>query len=248
MNRDLMRACCGMASHIGGRDEQQDRAAIQVEDGSCLLIVADGMGGHRDGAVAAKILVEVACQLHARQDGRIAEPELFFNEVVKTAWQKIHDYAEKHNTTPHATVVMALIFPDGKAHWAHLGDARLYRLAYQQPPWRTADHSVVQMLLMEGQITEEEMADHPDQSRLWRSIGGDRFHEPKYGFSEGSLGAGEVILLCSDGLWEQMQPAEMLELASAMPPPEAAAEMVRLAAQRGGKEGDNVSVVVWVNY
>lgn len=246
MNKDFMKACCGIATHIGGRDEQQDRVMAQVMAGSTLLIVADGMGGHLGGAVAAQILVDVACKNHQLQDGRVSESVAFFNNVVKVAWQQIQDYARQHKTSPYATVVMALIFPDGQAYWAHLGDARLYLLRNQEPPWRTVDHSVVQMLFMEGQITEEEMANHPDQNRLWRSIGSDRFYEPKCGICERLLAPGEVVLLCSDGLWEQVSPTEMLELASSMPSPDAAAEMARLAAIRGGTKGDNVSVALWV--
>lgn len=240
-----MLACTGSASHIGGRDEQQDRVAVQVMSNSTLLVVADGMGGHKDGVVAAEILVDSACRAHKKLQGNISDPKEFFNKVVKDSWQQIREYAGKHKSTPHTTAVMALVFSDLQAAWAHIGDARLYRLRNQQPPWRTADHSVVQMLFMEGKISEEEMADHPDQNRLWRSIGGDKFYEPKSGGAATPLSVGEILLLCSDGLWEQMEPAEMFEIVSTMPPPEAAEKMVSLAAKRGGDKGDNVSVALW---
>jgi len=246
LSGEAMQASIGCADHIGGRDEQQDRVAAQVMGDSALLVVADGMGGHQDGAAAARLLVDTALRLHRENQGRIADPEHFFKQVVRAAWEAIRDHGRRHGASAHTVAVMALVRADGWAFWAHLGDSRLYRLADGRPAWRTRDHSVVQLLAMEGEISEEEIASHPDQNRLWRSIGGDRHHDPSVGGSGEPLTPGELLLLCSDGLWEQVQPVEAARLAAAMPPPEAASALAALAAQRGGAGGDNVSCALWV--
>ncbi len=88
-----MRGASGMATHIGGRNEQQDRAGVQVEDDSTLLVVADGMGGHKDGAVAAAMLVDNACRLHKQVQGRVTDPDDFFKRVIRSTWEEVREYS-----------------------------------------------------------------------------------------------------------------------------------------------------------
>jgi len=197
------------AEAIGGRKEQQDRVELfESRDGSeRLLVLADGMGGHSGGAIAADAVVETA----------------------RSLWRK-------HILQPLAPEQLL------RANWAHVGDSRLYRFRGSDLVGRTLDHSVVQMLVDMGKVDEEEMATHPDQNRLTQSLGGDSDPEPDLESARVEMGDGFV--LCSDGLWERVTTDEMLEALGAEVLNVEAKRLVELAADRGGADGDNVTIAL----
>lgn len=230
------------AADIGGRDEQQDSCTALQNTHSTFLVLADGMGGHHGGATASQTLVEEATKAHANHAERIADPAMFFQSIVTAAVEALQRYRAAHpRSDPHTTCVFALI-QESTLCGAHIGDSRLYLFDEKRMIHRTKDHSVVQMLVNLGEIEAHEMATHPDQNRLLRSIGSDK--DVKITVFETPLPPSYAVLLCSDGLWEYVSDDEMRRSLFSDDAQTAVQRLVALAKERGGSEGDNISVVV----
>lgn len=231
------------AEAIGGRKEQQDRVELfESRDGSeRLLVLADGMGGHSGGAIAADAVVETARSLWRKHILQPLAPEQLLRELIQSAHARINAEGEKKDISPRSTAVL-LHITDHQANWAHVGDSRLYRFRGSDLVGRTLDHSVVQMLVDMGKVDEQEMATHPDQNRLTQSLGGDSDPEPD--LESGQVEMGDGFVLCSDGLWERITPDEMLEALGAEVLNVEAKRLVELAADRGGADGDNVTIAL----
>ncbi len=231
------------ADDIGGRGDQQDRVEIfEAPDGSqAMVVVADGMGGHAGGEMAAQAAVDVVRETWRRYLADPVESEGFLGAIIAGAHERINEVGKEHGLTPRSTIVV-LHLAGGKARWAHVGDSRLYLFRGDATHAHTRDHSVVQMLVDMGKVEENEMGDHPDQNRLTQSLGGDQ--EPKADFGGCELVAGDGFVLCSDGLWENASKDEMARTAKAGSLPQATRELAKLAAERGGKDGDNVALAI----
>jgi serine/threonine protein phosphatase PrpC len=230
------------AEAIGGRDEQQDRVEVMAgRGGRHLLVVADGLGGHKGGAAAAAAVVEAARALWPRQQATPEAPAAFLGALCAEAHRRIGALATDEDESPHSTCV--LLHLDGReAHWAHVGDSRLYHFRDHALVERSQDHSVVQLLVDLGRIAEADMATHPDQNRLTQSLGGGKAPEPSLGST--TIEAGDAFLLCSDGLWESVDIDDMAAALATGALGAAARRLVAQAVKRGGPEGDNVSVAV----
>jgi len=230
------------ATRIGGRKEQQDSlGAFPSEDGRCwLLVVADGMGGHRGGSLASRMLVDVAARLWGDCRGQVEEPRLFLEELCQQANREIHDAGVEQGLDPRTTVI-AVLLTTTQAFWVHVGDSRLYRFHDDNLMGRTSDHSLLQLLVDAGEVHESEMGTHPDQNKLLRSIGEETPAKTTHGSAE--LQGGERFLLCSDGFWERIVPDEMLQLFAAENLDSAVNASADTAAERGGPRGDNIAVV-----
>jgi serine/threonine protein phosphatase PrpC len=125
----------------------------------------------------------------------------------------------------------------------HVGDSRLYHLREGRRLLRTRDHSVAQMLMELGEISENEIAGHPDQNRLYRSLGSEESPKPELG--NGHVRQDDIFVVCSDGFWEQVNETETWEASrQAGDLAAAAADLVKLAAARGGARADNATLVL----
>ena len=229
------------AERIGGRDEQQDSVGFfHSRDGTaCLLLVADGMGGHRGGSLASQTLLEVAERNWDSCSSTPEDPKQFLEQMCRQAHREINLRGRDRDLEPRSTVV-ALIVRQGEAFWVHIGDSRLYRFRCQQLLGRTRDHSLVQALVDTGQITEEQMATHPDQNKLLRSIGGE--DPPHMAHGHARLQPQDSFLVCSDGLWQRITTEEMATALAASNMVQSLNNLAGLAAERGGSKGDNVAV------
>ena len=151
---------------IGAREEQQDSCGVFQNKYSTLLVLADGMGGDEGGAVASQTFLSQAQSLYASTYRKIENPEDFFQTIINATIQKLQEYKEENsNSDPHTTCVLALI-QDGKVYTRHIGNSRAYIIDDKSYQWHSKDHSVVQI----GEITEDEMATHPDKNRLFQSL------------------------------------------------------------------------------
>jgi len=233
---DFEAACC---TDIGSREEQQDRVAVLKRSDSLLLVLADGMGGHDGGALAAQAVVDVAEeQFSGANAGQAAE---LLSSIVESAHERMNAIGDARGIAPHSTCVLLHLATAG-ASWAHVGDSRLYRFSGTRLVDRTIDHSMVELLRLQGKITEEEMKIHSDRNRLYEALGGDR--PPEIASGHASLVGGEGFLLASDGLWGNVTDAELEALFKESPLEEHLKRLVHRARTTGGSNCDNVSAAV----
>lgn len=239
-----MKFSISQASRQGARRYNQDRLAYAYGRDSLLMVVADGMGGHFHGELAAQIAVQLltdAFQKHA--DPLLPAPQEFLHDSLLAAHHGINDYTLAHRLAefPRTTCV-ACIVQDGVAYWAHVGDSRLYYFREGKLRFRTRDHSVVQRMFEEGQISAGEMTTHPDRNKIYSCLGGGVF--PEIALSqENAMRENDVILLCSDGLWGQLEFDEIAAILDTFPLAAALPELMDNAELRGGRTGDNLSAI-----
>lgn len=232
-------------SRQGGRANNEDRTTYCYSRDALLMIVADGMGGHHYGEVAAQIAVQsMADAFRYEARPRLSDPFLFLEKAINNAHHAILDYSELHGMdgAPRTTCV-ACVVQDSVAYWAHAGDSRLYHFRDGRVMAFTRDHSRIRILLEEGLLSPAQAATHPDRNKIYSCLGGPTPPEIDYS-RKTPLECGDVLLLCSDGLWGVL-PADMLahvlregDLLTSAP------ALTSQAEQRGGPYGDNVSLVV----
>ncbi len=235
-------------SLVGDREHNEDFAACTtLEDGGIVAVVCDGLGGHSRGEWAsrafAEAVVAAAVDTPASCVTTREGAKAHFNEVFHKGRDNIRYKLalEDSSDDPKTTAVVVALRDEGIAI-AHLGDSRAYRLAIGAQAWRTRDHSVVQMLLDEGSITEEEMARHPDQGRLFKSVGAKRDDAPSVTVQP-PLGSGEAMLLCTDGFWEYVTAPELQNLLRATGLQSYLESLAMTATLRAEGKSDNVTAL-----
>lgn len=230
----------------GNRQNNQDRCAIISSANCALLVVADGMGGHPKGDQAAQLVIDTCEDAFMRIKKPIPDPGLFLDYLGKQAHEQIVAFGEQHLPVidPRTTMVVALV-QEGVAWWGHVGDSRLYRFRRGRVINRTIDHSYVERLHQDGLIGAEQKANHPYRNYVTRCLGG-FINAPEVTLAEGSviLERGDILLLCSDGLWGTLGDER---LAAAFDSDEPVWELLRriakLAEQEAAPTSDNVSGV-----
>ena len=227
-------------SEKGPREEQQDAAGSASEGGRLLAVVCDGAGGHRGGSQASKAAVQAACEAFEKAGGNFADPKAALMEICRSSHEALLKLGETPKLAPRSTI--AAIYLDGrKAHMVHVGDSRIYHLRSGKILGRTKDHTMVQILLEQGEVKESEMGEHPDQGRLLRALGSDEELRPTYGSAD--LTGDDAFLLCSDGFWERVKPEEMEALFHGEPTQADLDKIVHRAIECNGPKGDNVTAL-----
>jgi serine/threonine protein phosphatase PrpC len=227
-------------SEKGPREEQQDAAGVVSQGDRLLAVVCDGAGGHRGGSRASKLAVQVACEAFEKVEGKFEDPKTALIEICRTAHEEILKLGETPKLAPRSTIV-AVYLNGQKTHMVHVGDSRIYHLRSGKIIERTRDHTMVQILLEQGEVKESEMGTHPDQGRLLRALGSDEELRPTYGSAE--LTEDDAFLLCSDGFWERTSPEETQKLFQARPTQARLEGNIRRAIERNGPKGDNVTAL-----
>ena len=226
---------------IGGREDQQDRVQV-VEGGSGgaqLLVLADGVGGHEGGALAAQAVIEAAAGAFQALGGALVDdPSSPLASIMASAHERINALGAELGLAPHSTCVLLYIDPLATA-WAHVGDSRLYRFADGRFVERTIDHSIVELMRLQGRITEEEMKTHPDKNRLYEALGSGQLPQAEISGKESAVGDG--FLLASDGVWENVADADLEAVLQARDLTEALRHLIERAKAHGGPECDNLS-------
>jgi len=231
-------------SRQGPRKSNQDRVAYCYSRDALCMVIADGMGGHLHGEVAAQIASQFIAEAFQRSaQPRLADPLKFLLESITNAHHAIVDYANVRSLleTPRTTCV-ACIVQDGLAHWAHVGDSRLYLIRNGRIEGQTKDHSRVQILVDAGRVREEAVAAHPDRNKIFNCLG--QMGPPKVDLSRRiALRHGDVILMCTDGLWGPLTSRHICEELLRAEVMRAVPKLLDMAEVRAGREGDNASVV-----
>lgn len=235
----------GTGQHIGDRAEQQDRLIIipsKREPGVVLAVVADGMGGHTGGAMAAQQVVSTAQQIFENYSTKDETPQKLLTSIVHESHLIITLSSYTSEQEPHSTVVAMLLQKD-RADWAHVGDSRLYHFRGQPLIGRTTDHSYVEQLFKEGKITAAEKETHPNKNILVHCLGG--MNPPLIDFGgTDKLEPNDCFILCSDGLWAYFSDIELGAILSSCAPRVASEQLIALARERGAGHGDNCSLAI----
>ena len=235
----------GTGQHIGDRTEQQDRLLIipsKKEPGVVLAVVADGMGGHTGGAMAAQQVVSTAQQIFENYSTKDETPQKLLTSLVHESHLIITLSSYTSEQEPHSTVVAMLLQKD-RADWAYVGDSRLYHFHGQPLVQRTIDHSYVEQLYKEGKITAAEKETHPNKNILVHCLGGQNPPLIDFGSTD-KLEPNDCFILCSDGLWAYFTEIELGAILSSCAPRVASEQLIALARERGAGHGDNVSLAI----
>ncbi|MGZ3182416.1 MAG: PP2C family protein-serine/threonine phosphatase [Telluria sp.] len=235
-------------SLIGARKVNQDRMGYSFTRDALLLVLADGMGGHMRGEIAATITMQTLSSMFQKQAlPYVKKPERFLEEALAAAHTEIHRYAAAHNLpdTPRTTAVACLV-QHNVAIWAHCGDSRLYLVRRGQVLNRTRDHSHIEYLIAKGQAKPADRATHPDRNKLYNCLGASSL--PRVEISgQASLLPGDIIMLCSDGLWAMLPDEEIAQRLSAQTIVRAIPDMLERATDIAGTKADNTTAlaIMW---
>jgi serine/threonine protein phosphatase PrpC len=240
-----MRFTIFQESRKGSRTVNQDRIAYTYSREALLLVVADGMGGHAGGEIAAQIAVRLFIErFHQDAAPTLKNPLTFLHRTMVAAHAALCSYAAQFSMleTPRTTCV-ACVVQGGHAYWVHVGDSRLYLFRQGGLVGQTRDHSKVQYLVDQGRLSVADVAAHPDRNKVYSCLGG--MVDPVIDLSNRTpLRDGDIIVLCTDGLWGPISSSEIATRLTSVPILRAGPEMMREAELRGGLDGDNLSAIV----
>jgi serine/threonine protein phosphatase PrpC len=232
--------------HRGDRAYQQDQVGVLTHPrvpGTLLAIVADGMGGKSGGRKAADQVLLTAQQLFERFTPSRDDPAEALKQLVLESHLMIKLTAITAEEEPHSTLAALLISPNLGCEIIHAGDSRVYHFRGSDLKSCTKDHSFVQRLVDEGQITEEDANTHP-QSNLLTGCLGTHQDPPLTLHRIERLEPGDALLACSDGLWHYFTPRELGAIVHTLPPREASEMLIGKARHRARGGGDNLSLAV----
>ena len=240
-----MRFTIFQESRKGSRKVNQDRIAYTYGRDTLMLCVADGMGGHAGGEIAAQIAVRLFIE-RFQQEAKpvLRNPLKFLQDTMLRAHAALGSYANQFSMleTPRTTCVVVVVQAN-HAYWAHVGDSRFYLLRQGTLIGSTKDHSKVQYLVDQGIIQADEVPDHPDRNKIFSCLGG--LVDPVIDLSKRTpLRNGDILVLCTDGLWSVMPQGEIATYLTSTPILKTGPQMMREAEKRGGPDGDNLSTII----
>ncbi len=234
----------GQVNRIGNRQSNQDRFTVIERGKDLIAILADGMGGRARGEVAAEMVVETAQHLLNAVDGDVENVSLLMESIAQKSHRNIVRYAATHklNFFPGTTGVFCY-FKANQMTVAHIGDSRCYHFRKGKTHFRTTDHSFIQEMVDSGTLTHDEAKQHPKRNQITRCIGC-RIQPPELEIAKPvELEVGDVVLLCSDGLWAAVSEQEIAKLLEKHD----IEQLVEIIAEKAEKQSyplsDNISVI-----
>ena len=231
-------------SRLGKRRNNEDRLAHCYSRDALLMVIADGMGGHYYGEVAAQIAVQTLIESFQRQAGPMLDnPFLFLQQSILNGHYAISDFSEQHRLedSPRTTCV-ACIVQNNVAYWAHAGDSRLYLIRDGRVLTHTRDHSRVQLLLDQGVINEAQAAVHPERNRVYSCLGGPRLPEIEFSHKT-PLEEGDVLVLCTDGIWNAVSDEALAKALYSDNLIHTASALLDDIDEHSGSNADNFSII-----
>ncbi|MDH5648446.1 MAG: protein phosphatase 2C domain-containing protein [Gammaproteobacteria bacterium] len=234
----------GFHSLQGARSSNQDRVAYAERDNAVFMVLADGLGGHAGGSIAAEIATKWSIQtFKSLKQPVITQPSAFLALTMIQAHDQIVSYSKVKfpKMHPRTTCVYCLV-QDGYAYWAHVGDSRLYHFRGDKLLERTHDHSTVEQMFLRGLITEEDMRSHPQKNHITRCLGGNHRPEVELG-NEVRLEKDDRLLLCSDGVWEAFDIDTIISFMKRQPLDEGVEEMLHTAEDKMKQVCDNITAI-----
>ena len=233
-------------SNVGNREVNEDSIGDLGTEYGHMFVLADGLGGHGHGENASAIAVETALELLSK--GQVMD--ILDNSFALVQQKVLMEQNENPALADMKTTMVALLFVNNSARWGHIGDSRLYHFRNGKLNSRTLDHSVPQMLVNIGEITEDEIRGHEDRNRLLRVIGSP-WESKSYDIADPiELKKKDAFLLCSDGFWELIDEKTMqkfLKKASTV------TEWMELMIEEVNRNGvgtnmdNNSGIAIWVD-
>lgn len=228
------------------RDNNQDCYTTgELEGGACFGIVCDGMGGAAEGAFASNEAVRLIREriISGYFDGMsdISLKSLLFS-AIEYANRQIHNLSlSEKKYEGMGTTVVAAIVNDRFLYVANAGDSRAYQMNTEQNAivQLTKDHSVVQKMIDDGEITPDEAVNHPKKNLITRAVGAEP--DIRLDFCQEEYDHGDILLLCTDGLTNYIKKEEILQAAQSHPFYDFMGTLVDKAKNNGG--GDNITIV-----
>ena len=228
-------------SRRGGREKNEDRMGYCYTRESGLFVLADGMGGHPEGEVAAQLALQTIASLFQKQARpTVPDPGEFLAAALMAAHHQIIRYATEKGMldTPRTTLVAAVI-QDAGANWVHCGDSRLYVVRDGELLTRTRDHSYVEH---RGAAGGAARAERVNRNILFTCLGSPT--KPVFDVTGPvPLQQGDKLLLCSDGLWGSLNDVDIVHYLSRQAVSAAVPDLVERALRKAGETSDNVTVM-----
>jgi serine/threonine protein phosphatase PrpC len=227
-------------SRKGGRAKNEDRMGYCYTRESGLFLLADGMGGHPEGEVAAQLALQAVSALYQKQ----AQPSLpnvteFLTAAILAAHEQILRYSGRKGMldSPRTTLVAAVV-QGSTATWVHCGDSRLYVVRDGLLLTRTRDHSYAEQSRSDGRVPPGPV----NRNVLYTCLGASV--RPVFDITGPIvLHQGDKIMLCSDGLWDSLPDEDIVRVLSQSPVSEAVPDLVEQALRKAGATSDNVTVM-----
>ena len=227
-------------SRRGGREKNEDRMGYCYTRESGLFVLADGMGGHPDGEVAAQIALQTISALYQKEARPVVKNvSEFLTSALMTAHQQVIRHASEKGMldTPRTTLVVAIV-QGTSATWVHCGDSRLYLVRGGELVTRTRDHSYLEQHSGPGMLRTNRI----NRNILFTCLGSPS--KPVFDVTGPvTLQQGDKILLCSDGLWGSLSDDEIVRQLATQTVSQAVPDLVESALRKGGERGDNVTVI-----
>ncbi|MDD2926930.1 PP2C family serine/threonine-protein phosphatase [Rhodoferax sp.] len=227
-------------SRKGGRDKNEDRMGYCYTRESAVFLLADGMGGHPDGEVAAQLAIQAVAALFQRE----AQPLLsnvptFLTNALMAAHRQILRYGMDRGLldSPRTTIVVAVL-QSGSVTWTHCGDSRFYLLRQGELLKRTRDHSLVEQHLVRKGASKS--TEHLNRNVLFTCLGSPT--KPVFNVDGPvALQQGDRVMLCSDGLWSSVSDDDIVANLASKSVEVAVPDLVEQALRQGGDTSDNVT-------
>jgi serine/threonine protein phosphatase PrpC len=226
-------------SRKGGREKNEDRMGYCYTRESGLFLLADGMGGHPDGELAAQLALQTVAALYQKAAKPVVPnvPEFLTTALMAEHHQIVRLATERGMLDSPRTTLVGAVLQNGAAHWVHCGDSRLYLVRDSALLTRTRDHSYAEQKDL-GMIRLELV----NRNILYTCLGSPS--KPVFEVTGPMLlQNGDRLMLCSDGLWDHLSEAEIVQQLSQLPVGEAVPELVERALRKGGGKSDNVTAI-----
>lgn len=227
-------------SRRGGREKNEDRMGYCYTRESGLFVLADGMGGHPEGEVAAQLALQTISALYQKEaKPLVGDVTEFLSTSLMAAHHQIIRYAgEKGMLDTPRTTLVACIVQGTSATWVHCGDSRLYLVRAGELLTRTRDHSYLEQQSAVGAAR----TDRINRNILFTCLGSP--NKPVFDITGPvTLQQGDKIMLCSDGLWSGLTDAEIVRELATKPVSDSVPDLVEAALRDGGEHSDNVTVI-----
>jgi PPM family protein phosphatase len=237
-----MRVKAEKITRPGGRKYNEDYALYTTHNAYGCFLVADGLGGHQGGALAAKTACDSFVEAFKKEPGASVEWLKSYLNHSALALDDLQNRSVMQDTAK--TTMVVLLLGAGSATWAHIGDSRLYYFHAGSIAHQTRDHSLPQRLVDIGEIKPDQIRRHEDRNRLLKVFDGSKNCQFESFGKSAAISKGDAFLLCTDGFWEYVLEPEMVEdLKTATDPADWLSRMEKRLLSRVKPNHDNYTAL-----